>query len=366
MTYPAEVEAAVTEAAELYSDDVGSAFVVTQARRAGLEMTRDDARGLVQAARKRRHNGRRDSVPSPEPATEHNPAWVSLADADPDELIHQRTRPVEAVPTPWRSVNAICRDDGGMQGLAAPWLITLGGPTGAGKSIALGNILATAIRSGATVGLISLEMLQRQTYTRFLATVSDTPVVQLERGPKFDPGAMRDAVGAVRKIRDDAGGEILTSDRRIFGLAGVLDAMRELADRGADLIAIDYLQLAANQNDARTITEASQRIRNLGFELDVVTVNASQFNRDPFRDGRKPTIHDLSGGSSIENDSDQVWLLDTSERQRAEPPRTGFYLSLNVKKNRHGPVVDVPLFFDTRTLTMTERTPDEFRSVEVA
>lgn len=293
--------------------------------------------------------------------------WSPLHEVDPDVLIHERTRPIEAIPTMWQSWNRACRDDGGSTGLAAPWFVTVAAPTGGGKSVIAGNLLAEGMKSGKRMGLISLEMLQRQIETRTLATIAGVPVIELERGPRFNEQTLRRAVQKVRSIHEETGGYLYTGSDPVYSLPGVLEAMNELAmGVGCQAIVVDYIQLAGNPNDAKSITAVSHGIRQRGRELGVVVVGLSQFNRDPFRDGRPPTIHDLMGGSSLENDSDQVVLLDTSKKERATAPEQGFYMTARVAKNRHGPSVEIPVHFDTSTLRMKERLPDEMAARRAA
>ena len=94
-------------------------------------------------------------------------------------------------------------------------------------------------------------------------------------------------------------------------------------------------------------------------DLNVITICLSQFNRETHRRRGRPTIHDLMGGSAIENDSDQVLLLDHTSIQRTPAPLDGWDADLLLAKNRHGPSVSVPIRFDTRTLRFRELMPDE-------
>jgi replicative DNA helicase len=294
--------------------------------------------------------------------------WAPLDLESPDEMVAERLQPADAVPTPFPSWNAVCRDEGAGKGLARGWHITVAAATGKGKSLIGANLVRRAVEAGERVGYISLEMSQRQLDTRQLAIVSGVPVRELEPGRSFSEASLRRAMDRVKAIHRDRGGRIFRSPDLLRGIADIEGAINFLkyGPPGCRYFIIDYLQLAGDPNDPASITDVSHRVRQCARDMDVVTIGLSQFNRDTFRRGGRPTIHDLMGGSAIENDSDQVVILDHTRSERAPAPAEGWDSYPLVEKNRHGPNVEIPVRFDTSTLRWSELLADELPSLAVA
>lgn len=272
-----------------------------------------------------------------------------------EELLAEKLRPVDAVPTGFASWSKACRDAGGGIGIARGWHIVVAARTGSGKSIFGLNLAREAMIAGEQVFFLSLEMSGVQVETRFLAIASDTPVHKLEQGEGFDRHAFVEAHDELEKIMDLNGGVFYCNQQTMRSLPEVLDAMRWAREnRDCRYFVMDYLQLAAkDQNDPGLISEVSHEIRRLAQELNVVSVCLSQFNRETSKSGKEqPSIHGLMGGSAIENDADQVILIDHS---RIEKKHDGFASYIMLAKNRHGPTnADIKMHFNTRTLRMFE------------
>ena len=64
----------------------------------------------------------------------------------------------------------------------------------------------------------------------------------------------------------------------------------------------------------------------------------------------------LFGASGLENDGHQVALIDHSRYEKTEG---GARTWLLVAKNRHGPDIEIPVWFDHRSLAVREALPDE-------
>jgi Mrp family chromosome partitioning ATPase len=82
--------------------------------------------------------------------------WVA---GDTLEFLKDRkTAPIECIPTPIPSWNALCGEEGGHDGLAKTWTVVVGGMPGSRKSYLALNLAAHAIRQGKKVGAINFEM----------------------------------------------------------------------------------------------------------------------------------------------------------------------------------------------------------------
>ena len=279
------------------------------------------------------------------------------------ELGADKLAPVDAVPTPLPAWNALCRDAGGGMGWARGWHIVLAGATGQGKSLLALNAVAQAMRAGRRVAFISLEMSYAQLVTRALAIATGSSVRALEQGPSFDAEAWRVASARFAALP----GALTVNKRRLRSLADVVGAMRQQVEQfGAEMVVVDYLQLArtgmASQNVSEAVEQISHTVVSEASALNVVSLGLSQYNRQTSANREAPpTPQGLMGGSSLENDADQVALLDHSRYQRT-PDGADTYLL--VAKNRHGGQAQLPIRWDYRTLQAFERVADPAESAD--
>lgn len=272
-----------------------------------------------------------------------------------ERIAAEKSRPVDAVETPWHRWNRACRGAGGGKGLARGWHVIIGASSGAGKSLVAANITATALRSGVDVCLFSLEMSQLENVTRILAILTGEPVALLEHGTLFNLDRWN---AAVERFLEQPG-SLRTNERPIHTLSEIESAMRHHADEGSRLMIVDYLQLAwVGSADTlyQQITEVSHTVQGLAKDLNVTTVGLSQVNRRTSTGGSRLEKEGLMGGSSLENDAEMVVLLSKPERTKEEG-QDGFLSDARLDKNRHGPVSEWRLFLDPTTLTLKERAP---------
>ena len=272
------------------------------------------------------------------------------------ELNKRKLDPVDAVPTMLPLWNKLCRDEGGGVGLARGWHVVVAGNTGLGKSLLGLNLAAAAIENGERVGYISLEMSEAQLATRLQAIVGAVDIRKLEHGVGFDLSEATKAADAVESIREDTGGCVYTNDSPIYELAGIIEAMDLLSgEYGCRFFVVDYLQLAwtgTADSLLRQITEVSHAVRKTAQQLGVVSIGISQLNRSTSAQKESPIAQGLMGGSSLENDADQVLIFDhTTYKPEADRSAT---VDLLLRKNRHGAVGKIPCRWDYRTLRLEE------------
>ena len=272
--------------------------------------------------------------------------WKSFA-------IRQQS-PIDAVPTHLAGLNKVCRDDGGGVGLARGWFVTIGANPGFGKSALALNLTSAALNAGESVGFISLEMTVGQIAARFYAIHSGEPIAKMERG-SFDPAVFERAQEYMAEapplyVPDDITGEW----EKIVLFA------RECHDRGCRWFVLDYLQLIQMGDEEtinRAITQTVTDLRAWAANEGVVIVALSQFNRQTSSEYKlRPRSQGLWGGMILEASSDLVLLLDHSRYLRTDNTAQTWLL---IDKNRHGPVGEVPVEWNYRTLRMREAMPDE-------
>jgi replicative DNA helicase len=169
----------------------------------------------------------------------------------------------------------------------------------------------------------------------------------------------------MEEIREQSGGGLFVNEGPIHRLEDVLAAIRYQTEyHGCRFHVVDYLQLcrvAGAKDVVDAIPVVSENMRVLAKELGLVMVGLSQFNRETSKNRQeKPQVQGLMGGSSLENDSDQVILLNHTKYSR-----NGFHADTEalLAKNRHGECGDIPVRWDYRTLTLTEAMGDAWEAV---
>jgi KaiC/GvpD/RAD55 family RecA-like ATPase len=275
-----------------------------------------------------------------------------------DLLMQKKLQPIEAVPTNIPTWDAHCRDEGGGVGLARGWHVTLGANTGSGKSLLALNLAWSAIAHGERVCFVSLEMSEIQLATRLMSIVSGVSVVELEHGRRFQVASWKTAARTLDEVYDEMGGAVYVNEERLNAIEDVAACIRyEHEVHGCRYIIVDYMQLAAvknARNEPEALKEISHTIRNLAAKHGLVSVALSQFNRQTSSDyTQPPTPQGLMGGSSLENDSDQVVLLDHSQMDR-DPDANTATTRLLLAKNRHGGMAHIDVKWDYRSLRLKE------------
>jgi KaiC/GvpD/RAD55 family RecA-like ATPase len=286
-------------------------------------------------------------------------AFDSLTGNTLEHLLQEKMAPIDAVPTMLPGWNALCNGNGGAVGLARGWYVTIGANTGTGKTLIGLNLAAEAAKHGETVTFISLEMGRSELATRMMAIASGESTMLLEQGAAFDPVAFKRAQQKMNQLKEEHGGEILMNRRPLSRLQDVVACVRHHVETfGSRYFVVDYIQLIWTAN-AHSIHErmelVSHQLRELTHTHNVVMVTLSQFNRQTSAlRSERPVSQGLMGGSAIENDSHQVLLFDHSRFTRTGNLADTWLL---VDKNRHGPVADLPVQWDFRTLRLTPRLP---------
>lgn len=265
-----------------------------------------------------------------------------------ERICLEKQQPIDVVATPWPIWNHACLGAGGGEGLARSWHVIIGAASGSGKSLAAMNLTAHALRGGHDTCLISLEMSQAENITRLLAILTGDPVRPLEHGRLFSPDAW---TRATERLMEQPG-KLTTNPGKIGKLSEIEAIIRQQADEGIRLMVIDYLQLAWVSNaDSlyQQITEVSHVIQGLAKELKITTVGISQVNRRTSTGAEKLQKEGLMGGSSLENDAEQIILIGKPEKQY-----DSYALDVRLDKNRHGPQYSWKVSLDTSNLRMTE------------
>jgi len=233
---------------------------------------------------------------------------------------------------------------GGLQGSD---LCIIAGRPGMGKTSWLTSVaLNVAVDAGATVALFSLEMSAEQLVQRFLSmeTEISTHDLRLGRVRQDELELVTRAIGRLAEARiyiDDSPGvnpfDIRTKVRRLH------------AEKGVDLVVVDYLQLMHGgrpaENRVQEISFISRSLKGLAREVNVPIIAASQLSRAvENRSDKRPQLSDLRESGSIEQDADMVIFL---YRDSVYNGTSDFedLAEVHLAKHRHGPTDKVKLVF---------------------
>jgi replicative DNA helicase len=133
-------------------------------------------------------------------------------------------------------------------------------------------------------------------------------------------------------------------------------ARRMKAEKGLDLLIVDYLQLitgpSKSENRTQEVAYISRNLKSIAKELKVPVLALSQLSRAPeMRPGQRPQLSDLRESGSIEQDADVVIFIfrdkKSAEEQEGEdgPVQGGSETRLIIGKQRNGPTGDVQVVF---------------------
>ncbi len=231
-------------------------------------------------------------------------------------------------------------------GLHRSDLIILAARPAMGKTaFALSVAQGAAIKGGASVMIFSMEMSKEQLGQRLLSMESRIEMQSLKTGKleRKDWDQINMALDTLSRAN------INIDDTPGISIMEMKNKCRRLkAEKGLDLIVIDYLQLMSiegKKTESRTqeISQLSRSLKLLARELDCPVIVLSQLSRAvESRPNKRPMLSDLRESGSIEQDADIVIFLYRDEYYNPETDKPG-ECEVIVSKHRSGPTgtVDV-------------------------
>lgn len=224
-------------------------------------------------------------------------------------------------------------------------LIILAARPSMGKTaFALNIAQQAALREKAKVLIFSLEMSTEQLGQRFISVESRVEMQKLKTG-KLDRNDWDQLYNAIDKLSK---ADIFIDDTPGINVLEIKNKCRRLkAEKGLDMIVVDYLQLMSYEGRAESrqqeITAISRFLKQLAREMDCPVIVLSQLSRAPeMRSDRRPILSDLRESGAIEQDADVVIFLYRDEyyNQDTEKPNI---CEVNIAKQRSGPTGIVEL-----------------------
>ena len=256
------------------------------------------------------------------------------------------------------------RLDSMLAGMQDGDLVVIGGRSSMGKTDLAVNIAFNAAHAGQRVFFASVEMAGYQIAQRLLARMTGISA-QEQRHGQLDSNAWRRLIAAERTLGELP---IVIDDLADATVSRIRAHTRRLKRRqGLDLIIIDYLQRMSTtrrfNNEVEALSHMTKGLKALAKETGVPVIMLSQLSRAvEGRDNKRPTLPDLRGSGSIEQDADVVIFAYREDYylERNEPPpeaknhvaweaqmeKGRGKIDLIVAKQRNGPIGTVSLYYD--------------------
>ena len=195
-------------------------------------------------------------------------------------------------------------------------LILLAARPGIGKtSLALNICNNAAIYGGAVVAVFSLEMPISQIAQRTMCSIGNITMDNATSGTTDSK-----VWETVMQTKDElANAQIYVDDSSLTTPTQIISKCRRLkAEKGLDLIMIDYLQLMkadrtgkGEVNRQQEVADLTRSLKIAARELECPIIVLSQLSRDiEKRTDHKPQLSDLRESGAIEQDADIVMFID--------------------------------------------------------
>ncbi len=230
----------------------------------------------------------------------------------------------------------------------------IGGRTGDGKTSLGLQIAAANCRRDVAVGFFSIEMSKRELLQRLWSHEGKIPFGYI-RNPRWGSAEMRSQV--LRAMATVGRWPLFVAEDGSLSLQKLVAKSRLLIrQEKLGLLVVDYVQLilANAPNERERITKISSQIRALAKDTGIPIVAVSQLNRPKDRSlNERPNKFSMKESGSLENDANTILLIyrpmDNSGRPTGED-------EIVIAKQRHGPVSNERVLFDSKTMTFHERT----------
>jgi len=233
----------------------------------------------------------------------------------------------------------------------------IGGRTGDGKTSLALQIAAANCRRGVAVGYFSIEMSKDELLQRLWSHEENIPFGYI-RNPRC---ASSDIRSHVRRAMTTVGmWPLFVAEDGSLSLQKLVAKARLLIrQEKLGLIVVDYVQLiSANApNERERITKISGQIRALAKDSGVPIVAISQLNRPKDRNqNERPNKFSMKESGSLENDANTILLIYRPMDDFGRPTEDD---EIVIAKQRHGPLSNETVRFDSKTMTFFDRNTRE-------
>ncbi|MCJ7499979.1 replicative DNA helicase [bacterium] len=251
------------------------------------------------------------------------------------ELLYEKKEHITGVPSGFTDIDDLT------SGFQPSDLIIIAGRPSMGKTAFCLNIAQYAsMHKEKTVAVFSLEMAKEQLVMRMLCSEARIDAHRLRSGflgqtdwPKLSTAAGRLADASI----------YIDDTPAISSMEMRAKTRRLKAEKGLDLVIVDYLQLMSGRstrsdNREQEISEISRSLKALAKELRIPVLALSQLNRGvEGRMDKRPILADLRESGAIEQDADVIMFIYRDEVYNKDTMEKGI-AEVIIGKQRNGPV----------------------------
>lgn len=222
-----------------------------------------------------------------------------------------------------------------------------------------------AVKNNIKPAIFSLEVSRKSLIEKMM--VNDSMVDgQLVRIGKLNSEHCDRLINSANRISKP---DIFIDDTATITVPEMRSKCRRLkAEKGLDLIIIDYLQLMqghGKSNRQQEISEISRGLKLLARELNVPVVALSQLSRAvEQRDDKRPMLSDLRESGALEQDADLIIFLYREEYYKPDTEKRNI-VEVIIGKQRNGKVGRIKLGFlkEYTRFTQLEVRPENMGNV---
>jgi replicative DNA helicase len=196
------------------------------------------------------------------------------------------------------------------------------------------------------VGIFSLEMSAEALVSRLLCSEARVDAHRLRTG-YLNREEWARLADALRRLCET---QIYIDDTPGVSVLEMRAKSRRLkAEKGLDMLVVDYIQLMAGrgriESRQQEVSQISRDLKSLAKELDMPVVALSQLSRAPeTRSEHRPQLSDLRESGGLEQDADVVSFIYREEVYNPTEENRGI-AELILGKQRNGPTGTVHLAF---------------------
>lgn len=224
-------------------------------------------------------------------------------------------------------------------------LIVIGARPSMGKTaLALSMMEHISVIKQIPCGFFSLEMSYEAIGQRLLSQVSRVPGFKIRSGLLRD-SEMQSLVQAAGRCYKAPLFIVDTPNMQLLDIRAM--ARRMVANHGVKIIFIDYIGLISTETPTtqvwEQVSEITRSLKALARELNIPIVALSQVSRDA--EGQEPTLAQLRGSGSVEQDADVVMFIHRNRPKGEEENVPAQDAKIILAKQRNGATGTVNVLF---------------------
>jgi replicative DNA helicase len=245
-------------------------------------------------------------------------------------------------------------------GLRDGSMYIVAGRTGLGKSSFGLNVAMTVAQQQKEVLFLSLEMNANLLALRLLAAQTGISAMDIEYG-RLDTHQLQ----AVQDVKERTKGlSFALYDDSITSEALTRAVEQRKIEKGLDLLVVDYLTLLRDQaayGEVERLSTISGNLQGIAASLNIPVIALAQLNREvERREGNMPTLSDIRGSGSIEQDGAVVVFVYRPHyyammHDGEEPVEVEEDAKLIIAKNRFGPTGVINVNFHTQLMEWRDK-----------